>query len=625
MDDYRNRILQRKFNILFLTLITLLSLPQVASSIEWRVDGVDRVVAIADIHGAYDAMVSTLQNADILSEELSWVGGQATLVIVGDILDRGPKSRAAMDLLMRLEGEAESADGRVQVLIGNHEAMVLTGDMRYVSGPEYAAFAEDEDPEERARWFELYVERQGANADELRDEFDRNFPPGYFGMRRAFRPDGHYGQWLLQKGIIAVINGTAFVHGGLSPEITEIGLDGVNRALRKNIAELAGVIDVLTDAEILMPTDSHYKFKSILGNYMPDLNEDPAVLQAVDTGIRLSAAPLLGVDGPLWYRSNVSCPGIIAEQRLEEALAAIGADRLVVGHTPTPNRKVLQRFGGRLIEIDTGMLNFYYSGMGHALILEGESATVMSQTGAGSPIPMDHPRQVGRRSPSLTTDRLEQLLETGEIVSVDKERANTDNLVGRTIVKISDGKYTVNAVFHKRQGKGFYPEVAAYRLDRLLDLDMVPVSVIRKVRRSDGSVQFLPDNITDEAGRSASGKGGSASCPVNEQWNAMYVFDALIYNEGRTQRRMLYDKSTWRLMLGEHNRAFESAKGRPSHLRNVRLKVSAGWKNALAEISDEMLLENFVDVLSKWRLRGLASRRDELLETEEKRPARRLR
>ena len=145
----------RKLNIVILILIIVL--PQTAWSLEWRYDGVDRVVAIADIHGAYDAMVSTLKNADILGEELSWVGGDATLVIVGDILDRGPKSRAAMDLLMRLEGEAESAGGQVQVLIGNHEAMILTGDMRYVSDPEYAAFATDEDPLERARWFELYV------------------------------------------------------------------------------------------------------------------------------------------------------------------------------------------------------------------------------------------------------------------------------------------------------------------------------------------------------------------------------------------------------------------------------------------------------------------------------------
>jgi hypothetical protein len=108
---HRNRILLRKIKPLILISISLLSLPGDAWPREWRFDGVDRVVAIADIHGAYDAMVPTLQNADILGEDLSWTGGKTTLVIVGDILDRGPKSRAAMDLLMRLEGEAESAGG----------------------------------------------------------------------------------------------------------------------------------------------------------------------------------------------------------------------------------------------------------------------------------------------------------------------------------------------------------------------------------------------------------------------------------------------------------------------------------------------------------------------------------
>ncbi len=601
----------RKFNILILILIIVL--PQTAWSLEWRYDGVDRVVAIADIHGAYDAMVSTLKNADILSEELSWVGGDATLVIVGDILDRGPKSRAAMDLLMRLEGEAESAGGQVQVLIGNHEAMILTGDMRYVSDPEYAAFATDEDPLERARWFELYVESQGADADELRSEFDKTYPPGYFAMRRAFRPDGRYGQWLLQKNIIAVINGTAFVHGGLSPEVARIGLDGVNIALRKDLAELVGVLDILTDAEILLPTDSHYKFESTLKKYLPSLSEDPVILHAIDAGLRLSDSSLLGVDGPLWYRSNVRCPGIVEEHRLDAALAAIGADRVVVGHTPTPNRKVLQRFDGRLIEIDTGMLNFYYSGIGHALILEGESVTVTNQVGVNSLVPMDHPRQVGRRPSSLTTESLQQLLETGEIVAVEKVAPSITNTTPRTDVKISDGKYTVNAVFAKRKGKGFYPGVAAYRLDRLLELDMVPVTVVRTIKGSAGSLQFMPENSTNEAERSSSGQGGSSSCPIPDQWAAMYVFDVLAYNEGRTQQRMMYDKSTWSLILSEHDRAFANQKGRPGHLDNASLTISAGWKNALAELTDEVLKENFSDILDKRRLRALASRRDELI------------
>ena len=117
--------------------IAFLSLARPVSASEWQFDGVSRVIAIADMHGAYDAAVQALQAADVVDDELGWKAGDAHLVIVGDILDRGPDSRAAMDLLMRLEGEAAASGGRVHVLIGNHEAMNLVGDMRYVSSSEY--------------------------------------------------------------------------------------------------------------------------------------------------------------------------------------------------------------------------------------------------------------------------------------------------------------------------------------------------------------------------------------------------------------------------------------------------------------------------------------------------------
>ena len=135
-----------------------------ASAGEWQINGASRIVAISDIHGAYDAMVETLQRSGVIDEQLSWSGDDTHVVVVGDILDRGPRSRDAMDLLMRLEGEATSAGGAVHVLIGNHESMNLIGDMRYVSKSEYAAFAAAETPEERQQWFEAYVERHGAAA-----------------------------------------------------------------------------------------------------------------------------------------------------------------------------------------------------------------------------------------------------------------------------------------------------------------------------------------------------------------------------------------------------------------------------------------------------------------------------
>jgi len=567
------------------------------------------MVAISDIHGAYDAMVMTLQQVDILGEDLQWVGGNSHLVIVGDILDRGPKSRAAMELLMRLEGEAAAAGGGVHVLIGNHESMILTGDMRYVSAEEFAAFAADEDLDERSRWFDLYVERTGGYAETARNKFEKDFPPGYFAMRRAFRADGRYGEWLLKKNAIEVINGTAFVHGGLPPMVTEVGLAGVNEGLQKELVEYVEVLATLIDAEILLPTDSHYDYESILKNYMPAVTQKHKERSAISAGIRLGNSALLSTDGPLWYRNNVLCPRIVEEHRLDAALAAIGADRVVVGHTPTPIRKVMQRFDGRLIEIDTGMLNFYYDGIGHALVLEGESLSVTDQTGTDSLLPLDQGRKVGKRPDNLTAEDLEVLLASGEIISVDK----TDDASRRTIVRLSDGKHTVNAVFNQSKSRDVYPGVAAYRLDRLLELDMVPVTVRREVEGDRGSLQFLPANSIDEAERSATGQGGGAWCSISDQWPAMYVFDVLLYNEGRTQSRIMYDKSSWRLMLSEHDRAFAAKKGRPPHLKNAPILVNAGWKTALTELSDDVLQETFSDVLDKRRLRALTQRRDELL------------
>jgi len=575
---------------------------------DWRADNVDRVVAIADVHGAYEAMVETLGNVDILNDELGWAGGESHLVIVGDLLDRGPRSRDALDLLMRIESEAETAGGKVHVLIGNHESMNMIGDLRYVSKSEYAAFADDETQEQRNRWYRAWTRRNGGNGIGQRDRFDNEFPKGFFALREAFGPEGVYGKWLLQKNVVAVINGTAFVHGGLPPEVADIGLDGINRGLKQDLVDYINAVAVLMNAEVLLPTDSFYEHEAIVNKYMPPLDASQEVLDAVAAVKKLSDASVLHSDGPLWYRGNVACSEIVEAHRLKASLQAIGAERVVVGHTPTPTRKVLQRFDGRVVEVDTGMLNFYYKGSGNALVMEGGELRVFGQSGVEPYAPIEHPRAVGRRAGVLPATELQLLLETGDIVSTSKDTAT-----GRTLVKVAGDKYTVSAIFNKRRGKGFYPDVAAYRLDRLLGLDMVPVTALREVDGTDGSLQFIPEKSSDEAERSSSGRGGSASCELPSQWEAMYVFDTLIYNEGRSLKRMLYEPGRWNLILVEHERAFKSSKGRPPHLVNAAVNVSDGWREALAELTDDVLAEHFADVLDKRRLKSLGARRDQLL------------
>jgi hypothetical protein len=214
-----------------------------------------RVIAISDVHGAYDSMVRTLSAAGVVDEELNWSARETQLVITGDLLDRGDDSRKVMDLVMQLEEQAANDGGRVHLLLGNHEVMNLLGDLRYVSSGEYAAFAADEIAEDRERWFQQYAASQSAGSDEndLRVKFADLAPPGFFAHRRAFAPDGKYGSWLLQKPLIAVINRTAFVHGGLPPLVAELGLNGINERLGSEARRYAEAVTTLQEAGLLSP------------------------------------------------------------------------------------------------------------------------------------------------------------------------------------------------------------------------------------------------------------------------------------------------------------------------------------------------------------------------------------
>ncbi len=174
-----------------------------------------RIVAIGDVHGAYEELIELLQGNGLIDEQHRWSGGSTTLVSLGDLLDRGPRSRAAMDLLMRLQREAPSTGGAVHMLLGNHESMNLIGDLRDVSTAEYAAFADDPLP---------------ANV-----EIDPARPPGYYQHRTAFSAEGKYGRWLLQQPSLLKLGDTLFAHGGLPPMIRQYDINGLNKLLRKTL------------------------------------------------------------------------------------------------------------------------------------------------------------------------------------------------------------------------------------------------------------------------------------------------------------------------------------------------------------------------------------------------------
>jgi hypothetical protein len=115
------------------------------------------LVAIGDVHGDFDDFVAILQHIGLIDKQDHWTGGKTTLVQVGDILDRGPKPRQVMDLLMALESEAGRAGGRVVSLLGNHEMMNIMGDLRYVTPVNFASFADSDSEKRQKSAYEEYA------------------------------------------------------------------------------------------------------------------------------------------------------------------------------------------------------------------------------------------------------------------------------------------------------------------------------------------------------------------------------------------------------------------------------------------------------------------------------------
>ncbi len=599
----------RRYAQIAACLFAILAAPTVAGAEQFRWSDVQRVVAISDPHGAYDALLGTLKNAAVIDDNRQWIGGQTHLVITGDLLDRGADSRKIMDLVMALESQAPESGGMVHLTLGNHEVMNLVGDLRYVASGEYAAFAAEETAEARERWFRIFSANRDSEEDAgLREEFDRDRPPGFYAHRQAFSSDGYYGKWLLTKPVMVVINDTAYVHGGLPALVADYSLEELNEELRSQVVDYVKQTEALTDIGFLDPAANFYTHADVAELLAADTTLPANIHAAAETVIELSGASIHGTQSPLWYRGTVGCSTVIENDTLQGALDAVDAARVVIGHTPTLTREVLQKHGGRVIEIDTGMLNAAYQGVGFALIIEGDKVSVVNEQSAQATSPVEHPRRVGRRPDNLASEELERILQSGSIVGKSTDAA------GQEIVELVSDETKIAAIFTKNpRNRGFSPVLATYRLDRLLGLDMVPVTVAREVDGKRGALQFHPERTRDEGERAASGRGSEAWCPLPRQWNAMYIFDALIYNEGRLHNGMQYSPDNWQLILSGNANTFGSKRNKPKYLEQAPMDFGESWIAALESLTDERLAERLSDVLDKRRLVALSKRRDMLL------------
>jgi len=356
-----------------------------------------RVVAIGDVHGAFDQFVEILQTAGLVDAKRQWIGGTTVLVQTGDVFDRGPKVREALDLLMRLEEEARRAGGRVEALLGNHEVMNLLHEFRDVSPASYAAFADARSESRRQRAFDDYVklvkQRPTPGEAPAREAWLASHPPGFLEYVEALGPRGKYGRWLRSHKVVTTEGGTAFMHAGVRADMAAT-FDDINRTATREIAAWDDTKALMVKAQIV---PAFCTLPEAVEAAVAELQRIAAALQAnpnVQPGDHVSRefveklqallavgkSSLFEPEGPLWFRGFALWPENqeTIDTQLTPILTKYGVERFVTGHTPSSTGRIVSRFSNRLILIDTGMLaTFFKNGRASALELQNGRITAI--------------------------------------------------------------------------------------------------------------------------------------------------------------------------------------------------------------------------------------------------------
>jgi len=338
-----------------LTLTVILLLPGFAQAKAKKLDdyhwtGVERVIAIGDLHGDYGQYLNVMKSAGLINEKGKWSGGNTHLVQTGDITDRGDDSRKIIDHIVKLAKQARKKGGYIHLLIGNHETMNVVGDLRYVTPGEFKAFEsrnsakyQDLQWQRQVEWMSVNtLEFEQMDLDAYRKEWEERVPLGWVEHRMAWALTGDYGKWVKENPVAIQVNDTIFLHGGISAKYCKFSYESLTR-------------QVIAAME----------------NYDPNVD-----------------SILYDEFGPIWYRGLANEEeSEVYGQTLDNILKRYGARRIVVGHSPTGGA-VWPRFNQRVIVNDTGIAAHYGS---HKGVLELTSEGVVAIYGDKRiPVPADN-------------------------------------------------------------------------------------------------------------------------------------------------------------------------------------------------------------------------------------------
>jgi hypothetical protein len=235
-----------------------------------------------------------------------------------------------------------------------------------------------------------------------------------------------------------------------------------------------------------------------------------------------------------------------------------------------------------------------------------------------------HAQSAATAAAPLTDEQMEQFLLHAKVI---KSKSASKGVTGSLRATLSDGKLTHDAhiqlideekaQFQGNQGTEFNFRdtwrfnVAAYRLDRLIGMNMVPPSVERRFGYNMGAYTWWVDDVLMEEGDRLKKKIDAPNIEAwNQQMQLVRLFDQLIANVDRNVGNLVITKD-WRLFPIDHTRAFR---------RNHELKSPAQITHAdravvarLKALDKETVKKSIGKYITSFELDALMARRDEIL------------
>ena len=168
----------------------------------WKSGQREKTLIISDPHGDLESFISVLRNKGVIGKHYEWTYEKNQVIVIGDVFDRGKDVLPIFWLMYKLEQEAWEAGGVMTFMLGNHEEMVLRGNLKYT----------------RSKYKDLATSLGMEYAD-------------------LWHETSELGYWLRSRNLIQIVGKNLFVHAGLSKEFTgmENTVAEVNEEAAKSI------------------------------------------------------------------------------------------------------------------------------------------------------------------------------------------------------------------------------------------------------------------------------------------------------------------------------------------------------------------------------------------------------